>query len=204
MSGRQRFLAADIDHCPGQMAQLQGLDQIAVNHRHAAPGVDEQRLGVEAGKQCGIVQVMGRRGVRQQVDDIIDLPHQTSQLAHRRHFDKRRLLTGLAGDAVEFDAEGQEKLGNPLANVTGTDNQHPAPFQAASGPVVPLAFDLADQTRHHFPLVTEHVGQDVLGHDLAEDADRPGQAIVALQTVSQQRGDPGPGRLQPLRLVALA
>ncbi|MCY1447445.1 hypothetical protein D9M71_640660 [compost metagenome] len=52
--------------------------------------------------------------------------------------------------------------------------------------------------------MTEHVGQHVLGHHLAEDAHGAGQAVVALQAVGQQRRDAGPGRLQPLGLMPLA
>ncbi|MNY02309.1 hypothetical protein D3C86_1348780 [compost metagenome] len=69
---------------------------------------------------------------------------------------------------------------------------------------VPLALDLADQSRQHFTFVTEHVREHVLGHDLAEDSDCTGQPIVPRQAIGQQRRDAGPGRLQPLRLMALA
>ncbi|MNI75696.1 hypothetical protein D3C73_1318720 [compost metagenome] len=68
---------------------------------------------------------------------------------------------------------------------------------------VPFALDLADQPRQHFTFVAEHVGEHVFGHDLTENPHRTGQAIVPRQAVGQQRRDARPGRLQPLRLMAL-
>ncbi|MNT40315.1 hypothetical protein D3C72_1766220 [compost metagenome] len=204
MTGRQRLLAADIDHRPCQMPELQRLNQITINHRHATPGIDEQRIGIEPGKQRSIVQIVGSRGIREQIDHVIDIADQTPQFTHGRHFDEGGLFTGLTGDTVEFDAKRQEELSNPLTNITCADDQHPAPFQAAPGAVIPLALNLADQARHHFPFVPQQVGQDVFGHHLAEDANRTGQAIVTLQAVCQQWRDTRPGRLQPLRLVPLA
>jgi hypothetical protein len=52
--------------------------------------------------------------------------------------------------------------------------------------------------------VAQHVGQDKLGHHLAKNAHRAGQAVVAWQAVGQQGRDARPGGLQPLRLMALA
>ncbi|MOA18638.1 hypothetical protein D3C78_1389720 [compost metagenome] len=69
---------------------------------------------------------------------------------------------------------------------------------------VPFALDLADQSRQHFTFVTEHIGEHVFGHDLPEDAHCTGQSIVPWQAIGQQRRNAGPGRLQPLRLMALA
>ncbi|MCY1427717.1 hypothetical protein D9M71_435760 [compost metagenome] len=204
MTLRQRLLPTDIDHRTCQMPFLQSLDQVAIDHRHAAPGIDEQGLGVEALEQRGVIQVMGRRGVGQQVDHIIDLADQTPQVLKTGHFDKRRLLARLAGDTVQLHAKRQQKLRHPLTDIAGPDDQHPPPFQAAPRTLIPLALDLADQARQHLALVAEHVGEHVLGHDLAKDAHRPGQAVVTLQAVSQQRRNAGPGRLQPLRLMALA
>ena len=58
--------------------------------------------------------------------------------------------------------------------------------------------------RQHFTLVAKHVGEDELGHDLTKNADGAGQAVIAGQAIGQQRRDAGPGRLQPLRVMALA
>ncbi len=204
MTLRQRLLAADVDHRAGQMTFLERLDQVSIDHRHAAPDVDEQRRGLEAGEQPGIEQVMGLGGVGQQVDDVIHVADDIGHLLQGHHLGKRRLAARRRRHAVHLDAERQEKPCHALADVTGPDNQHLAPGQALAGAVIPLALDLAHQPGQHFALVTQHVGQYVFGHDLAEDTHRAGQPVIGGQALAQQRGDAGPGRLHPLRLVALA
>ncbi|CAI8848126.1 hypothetical protein EMIT0P12_21046 [Pseudomonas sp. IT-P12] len=200
---RQRLLTADIDHRPRQMPFLQGFHQVSIDHRHPAPGVDEQARRLELPEQRGVVQVMGRRRVRQQVDHVIHFTHQARQVCQRGHFGKRGLYPGFAGDAIQLDPERQQKLRDGLANIAGADDQHLAPRQALALTAVPFALDLADQARQHFTFVAEHVGQHVFGHDLTENPHRARQAIVPCQPVGQQWRDTGPGRLQPLRLVAL-
>ncbi|MNE94240.1 hypothetical protein D3C80_1921840 [compost metagenome] len=50
MTRRQWLLTTNVDHRAGQVALFQGFDQITIDHRHTATGVDEQRLGIEASK----------------------------------------------------------------------------------------------------------------------------------------------------------
>ena len=200
----QRLLPADIDHRPRQVPFLQCLDQVSVDHRSAAPGIDEQRRGLEALEQCRVIQVVGCRGIRQQVEYVVNLTHQARQVGQRRYLDERRLLAGAAGNAIQHHAKRLQELGHPLANVASADDQHLAPFQGTPRAVVPTTLDLADQPRQHLALMAEHVGEHVLGHHLAKDAHGAGQAIVARQALGQQRGDTGPGGLHPARLVALA
>ncbi|MNP57408.1 hypothetical protein D3C76_1522360 [compost metagenome] len=69
----QWLLTADIDHRACQMPFLERLDQVAIDHRHPAPGVDEQRAGLEALEQRSVVQIMGRRCIGQQVKHIVRL-----------------------------------------------------------------------------------------------------------------------------------
>ena len=201
---RQGLLAAHVDHRAGQVPFFERLDQIGVHHRHAASDVDKQPGGLELLEQRRVVQVMGIRRVGQQVDHVIHLPHQPAQLVEPRHFDKRCLLAGLAGDAIQLHAERQQKLGHALADVTGADDQRLTPRQALAHAVIPFALHLADQPRQHFALVAQHVGEDKLGHDLAKNAYRAGQPVVAWQAIGQQGRDARPGRLQPLRMMALA
>ena len=201
---RQWFLAAHIDHRTGQMPFLQRLDQVRIHHRRTSPGIDEQRARLEALEQRRVIQVMGRRGVRQQVEHVVDLANHARQVGQRRHLDERCLLPGTAGDPVQHHTKRLQELGHALANVAGAHDQHLAPFQRTSWAIVPAPLHLADQARQHLAFVAEHVGKHVLGHHLAEDAYRAGQAIVTRQAIGQQRRDTRPGRLHPVRLVALA
>ncbi|MND78952.1 hypothetical protein D3C80_706730 [compost metagenome] len=186
------------------MAFLQRFDQVGIDHRHATPGIDEQRFGIETLEHGRVIQVMGCRRIGQQVDDVIGIADQPPKVLQRGHFDKWRLLASLAGNTVKGYTKWQQELGNALADVPRADDQHPAPGQATARAAIPLALDLADQARQHFALMAKHVGQDVLGHDLAKDANGAGQAVVLRQALGQQRGNTGPGRLQPTGLMPLA
>ncbi|MNC49851.1 hypothetical protein D3C75_990600 [compost metagenome] len=96
---------------------------------------------------------MSRRGIRQQVQHIVDLADHARQVGQRRHLDERGLFTGAAGNPVQLHTKRLQELGHTLANVAGADNQHLAPFQAAPRAVIPAPLDLADQARQHLTLM---------------------------------------------------
>ncbi|MCY1420348.1 hypothetical protein D9M71_359640 [compost metagenome] len=135
------------------MALFQRLDQVGIDHRHTTSGIDEQGRGLEALEQRGVIQVMSRRGIRQQVQHVVDLADHARQVGQRRHLDERRLLTGAAGNAVQRHTKRLQELGHTLTNVAYTHNEDLAPFQAAPRAVIPPPLDLADQARQHLTLM---------------------------------------------------
>ncbi|MNE66527.1 hypothetical protein D3C80_1620830 [compost metagenome] len=147
---------------------------------------------------------MGRRRVRQQVDHVIGPLDPARQVRQRGHFGERRLLTGAAGNTVQGYPKRLEKLGYPLADIAGADDQHLAPLQRPARAVVPAPLHLAQQARQHFAFMAKHVGEHVFRHHLTKNAHRTRQAIIPWQAVGQQRCNARPGRLHPGRLVALA
>ncbi|RMS16638.1 hypothetical protein ALP75_200354 [Pseudomonas syringae pv. actinidiae] len=147
---------------------------------------------------------MSIRRIGQQVDDVVHVAYQTRHVRQCGYFDERRLGSRRGRHAIDLHTEWQQKLGNTLADITGTDDQYLAACQALTNATVPLALDLTHQARQHLALMTEHVGQNEFGHDLTENPYSTRQAIILRQTVGQQWRDPRPGRLQPLWLVPLA
>ena len=84
----------------------------------------------------------------------------------------------------------------------GADGTHAQQAQAfaaqhAGEAVLPLPGLLGLPARQDAPLVQQQVGQNVLGHQRAEDAARIGQDIIPPQVGGQQRLNPGPGGLHP-------
>jgi hypothetical protein len=195
MPGWQRLFTANIDHRRGQPSAGQRSDQILVDHRGATPGVDQHRRWLEAGQQGGIVDIPGGGRIGQQVDHVIGLGHQPRQLVERRHFAEWRQASRAAGHATQHDVERLQEAGDRRADLTGADDQHPAACQATRQAAIPALLALGLLAGDQLALVGKHVAQHVLGHDLPEHADRPGQLVVPGQILCQQWGDARPGRL---------
>ena len=186
------------------MPFLQRFDQVRIDHRHTTPDVDEHACGLEFGEQFRIEQVVGFRGIRQQVDNVIHFADQTIQIRQSAHFNERCLGTWRRSNAIQLNPERQQELRHALADIASADDQRLAPGQTLAQSVIPFALDLANEPRQHFTLMAQHVSQHKLGHDLTEDAHGTGQPVFPGQTFGQQWGDPGPRRLQPLRGMPLA
>jgi hypothetical protein len=135
---------------PARWPFLQRLDQVGIDHRHT-PGVDEQGRGLEALEQRRVVQVVGR-GVRQQVEHVVDLANQRGRSASAATSTNGACSRALLATPYSA-AKRLQELGHTLADVAGADDQHLAPFQAAPRAVIPPPLDLADQARQHLALV---------------------------------------------------
>ncbi|MNY02310.1 hypothetical protein D3C86_1348790 [compost metagenome] len=76
----QGLLTAHVDHRARQVPFLQSIHQIRIDHRHTAPGVDEQPGRLELLEQRSVVDIVGFHGVRQQIDHVIDFTDQPRQI----------------------------------------------------------------------------------------------------------------------------
>jgi hypothetical protein len=200
MLGRQRLLLEHVEHGPREAAFLQRGGERRLVDDAAAARVDEHRTRRQRAQEPGVHEMARLPGRRHDADQVVEIEREGDALAVHRTV-KPRVHVGavLAGARVALDghAEVFRRARDRRADRPDAEQPNLLAAQRPRPRRVPPACRLRRVLLEEPAFVREEVGEDVFGHQPAEDAAGIGQDVVAAQCRIEQRFDARPRRLRP-------
>ena len=172
---RQRLLLEDVEGCAGDLATVEGGNEIVQPRGHAASDVDEAGGGLHRAEAGGVPHELRFGRVRDGGDDEVGFGQAGVELGGRDELGER-VVFGARVDADHAGAEGGAEAGGFGADAADAVDQHgrfgQVEVAALAGARVPAALGLGGAPIGQAAGEREHEHHDVLGDVVGVDAAR--------------------------------